>query len=354
MYFNRSFLTLLSFLVIFTSQAQDNPFESIGKKEKVLTASNGKYVETFDYDSVQRIGSVLFNIRTKKIVKLLRSDQTFKKFSDNSSSSRWWSPDPLAEKYASLSPYVGMGDNPILFIDGDGRELIVRGSTASQDAYAGMLTKTTGRQVTINHETGVLSIGDPVNGKGKTSAILANVVDNVVKDTYKYQVSLTGDKGDDAGVWIDSYKKAQIDIADLKTVEKGTDNALLAGVLGHFLFEISSTADYNDEGSRDGKFAEAHAKALGKEGEIVGTMLGIGTNARTTIPQQVSGEDAKEQDIIFSYGSGDKIVDYLLTQGVSGVKVTKGTTNIGGVDIPTTTYETIENGKLRKAKKQKG
>jgi hypothetical protein len=125
-------------------------------------------------------------------------------------------------------------------------------------------------------------------------------------------------------------------------------------VLGHFLFEISSTADYNDEGSRDGKFAEAHAKALGKEGEIVGTMLGIGTNARTTIPQQVSGEDAKEQDIIFSYGSGDKIVDYLLTQGVSGVKVTKGTTNIGGVDIPTTTYETIENGKLRKAKKQKG
>ncbi len=53
---NRAILLPLLLLtaVICRSQA-DNPFESIGKKEKILTLSNGKYVETFDYDSVERI-----------------------------------------------------------------------------------------------------------------------------------------------------------------------------------------------------------------------------------------------------------------------------------------------------------
>src|SRR6185437_10796461 len=84
----------------------------------------GKYVETFDFDSVQRIGSVLINIRTRKIVRLLKSQATFDKFSDNSSASKWWSPDPLANKYPQWSPYVFAADNPIRFNDPDGREFI--------------------------------------------------------------------------------------------------------------------------------------------------------------------------------------------------------------------------------------
>lgn len=99
----------------------DNPFESIGKKGKILTLSNGKYVETFDYDSVQRIGSVLINIRTHKIVRLLKSESTYRKFSDNSSASRWWSPDPLANKFPEWSPYNFVKNNPIKFNDPDGR-----------------------------------------------------------------------------------------------------------------------------------------------------------------------------------------------------------------------------------------
>jgi hypothetical protein len=105
----------------FAASAQDyNPFKSIGKKGKILTLSKGKYVEVFDYDTIQRIGTILFNIRTKKIVKLLDADKTFGKFSDNSSTSRWYSPDPLAHKLSSYSPYVAFANNPILFIDPDG------------------------------------------------------------------------------------------------------------------------------------------------------------------------------------------------------------------------------------------
>lgn len=116
-------LLIAIFIFASTASAQEyNPFKEIGKKAKVLTLSKGKYDEFFDYQDIQRIGTVMFNIRTKKIVKLLNADSVFKKFSDNSSASRWYSPDPMADKFASYSPYNFVENNPINRIDPDGRE----------------------------------------------------------------------------------------------------------------------------------------------------------------------------------------------------------------------------------------
>lgn len=99
-----------------------NPFESIGKKGKIVTAYGDRFVEVFDYDSVQRIGSVMFHIYQEKIVRLLNTDSIFKKVSDNSSASRWYSIDPKADKYHEWSPYNFVLNNPIKLTDPDGQE----------------------------------------------------------------------------------------------------------------------------------------------------------------------------------------------------------------------------------------
>ncbi|SJZ68512.1 hypothetical protein [Sediminibacterium ginsengisoli] len=119
------FILILFQVAIGFAQKYD-PFKSIGKKSKVLTAYGDRFVEDFDYDTIQRIGSVLFNIKTKQIVELLPDEKIFKKYSNNSSASRWYQVDPLAEKgkNISYSPYTFVLNNPISYADNDGRDAV--------------------------------------------------------------------------------------------------------------------------------------------------------------------------------------------------------------------------------------
>ncbi len=190
----------LFFLSFIGAKAQDNnPYKSIGKKGKVLTLSKGKYDEFFDTKDVQRIGTVLFNIRTKKIVKLLNADSTYKKASDNSSAIRWYSIDPLAEKFASISPYVAMANNPILFTDPDGQEVWVSYGDNQRAQYRdGKLYDDKGKEVSTDDKFANAVV--KYLGMMNESDIGKTVVDNLVgsENVYTYTNEVAKDKDDNA------------------------------------------------------------------------------------------------------------------------------------------------------------
>ncbi len=109
-----------------------NPFESLGVKNiKVLTFSNGKFNEFFDNDTIEQIGSILFNTVTNEIVAFVENDTSYSEATLNPEiTSRWLSPDPLAAKFPFISPYAYGNNNPIFFIDPDGRAVKAANSDA--------------------------------------------------------------------------------------------------------------------------------------------------------------------------------------------------------------------------------
>jgi len=77
-----------------------NPYKSLGVQEDPLTLSKGKYQEFFPNDTLVQIGSVLLNTVTGKVVAFLKTDTLYSEADLKPElTSRWMSPDPLAEKY---------------------------------------------------------------------------------------------------------------------------------------------------------------------------------------------------------------------------------------------------------------
>ncbi|MFT3995755.1 MAG: M91 family zinc metallopeptidase, partial [Dysgonomonas sp.] len=96
-------------------------------------SSKGEFTEFHDQTDIVEIGSVLFNRRTKEIVKVLDKDETT---IDISSATAAMSIDPLCEKYYWISPYAYVANNPIKFIDPDGRDIWIYYTAANNKPMA--------------------------------------------------------------------------------------------------------------------------------------------------------------------------------------------------------------------------
>ena len=125
-----AFLLLLSMGLGSSVHAQQ-PFLKYGVKVKVATLSNGRFQEFFTNDSLRRIGSVVYDTRLHRVAYLLPPDSLVGHVKPDITS-RWISPDPLAEKDNFISPYAFARDNAIRYNDPDGREVWV-GLNGSND-----------------------------------------------------------------------------------------------------------------------------------------------------------------------------------------------------------------------------
>lgn len=123
----RTILLLLAATTTFSclfAQTAKNPFSQLGyKKQITYTSSKGEFEEFHDKTDVVEIGSVYFNTKTNKVVGYVNEE---KENAEVATATSAMSVDPLCEKYYWISPYAFCLNNPVRFIDPDGREVVAK------------------------------------------------------------------------------------------------------------------------------------------------------------------------------------------------------------------------------------
>lgn len=114
------------------AQTGNNPFSKFGYDVLVGTSSKGEFEEFHDQKDIVEIGSILYDTKTKKIIKVLDKDSTI---IDISAATAATSIDPHCERYYWISPYAYCFNNPIKYTDPDGRDGRLTGQGTKDDPF---------------------------------------------------------------------------------------------------------------------------------------------------------------------------------------------------------------------------
>ena len=101
-----------------SQHTEGNPFARLGYKADVYTF--GEKSEFHDREEVVEIGDVLFNTRTNEVVGFVKEDVD--SLIELKPELQSMSIDPHCEKYYSITPYAYCFNNPVRFIDPDGKD----------------------------------------------------------------------------------------------------------------------------------------------------------------------------------------------------------------------------------------
>jgi RHS repeat-associated protein len=153
------FAISLAFIGQLSAQTSPNEMKINGKNIEFLSLSQGRYDELHSYNEYEIVGSALIDMKTMKIVRFIGEDSVIDEaFYEMDMTTRFLTKDPLAEKYYQLSPYAYVANNPIKYIDPDGKEIKLAGTPAERQVILNNLQKLTNDKLMISPRTGIVYI----------------------------------------------------------------------------------------------------------------------------------------------------------------------------------------------------
>lgn len=229
------------------SQTTKNPFSELGyKKQITYTSSKGEFEEFHDNADVVEIGSVYFNTKTNKIVGYVNKE---KENAEVATATSAMSVDPMCEKYYWISPYAYCLNNPVKFVDPDGR--VPRIYVETQGVGHAFITTGEGKNTTVytygrygdldknKSSSGMLSR----SGEGVLIIMKGEEALNYIKQEYKGKEANIYEITNGSDAKIDEYFNKMFESSDKKPSGDGKyANAENARVVDTYdLFENNCT-----------------------------------------------------------------------------------------------------------------
>ena len=169
----------------------------------------------------------------------------------NPVTARWDRMDPLSEKYYSTSPYAYCANNPVRFIDPDGRALELKGNANDCGRFVSLLNQGAGKDV-FAFEGSMVYIANPsAELNNEYSKFIASVINS--ENTVSLNVVSSSEE-----VIIGNYSTQTVDVADMENLNgaKYTSGALAA---------IHEVYEQNGIQVKNLNPLIAHGKAMGEE-----------------------------------------------------------------------------------------